>query len=148
MKHHISLLAPGFKIGKPFPSFKIMGTRYTCCSYCRRKVTFRSSRILPFRTEDPINPSVFMFCQSHVINVCIGSFRFRHGNRPIAEPEIINSIRAFSNCKKRFSVIPFHTNGKNVFPVKFHCTGIERSVYSKTFHQIRIRTRIKIIFPE
>jgi len=147
MKHDISLLTSCFKIRKPIPFFKIMSTGYSGSSNSRGEISSRSSRVFSLRTKDTINPSVFMPCKAHVINVCIRIVCFRHGYRVVPEPEIINSIRTFCDSKKGFPVIPLNTNSEYVFPFKLHCTCIECCMNAKAFHQVRICYPIEVISP-
>jgi hypothetical protein len=72
---------------------------------------------------------------------------FGHGHRIVPETEIINTVRAFRDSKKRFPVIPFNTGGKKVFTIKFHCTCIKRSMNANPFHEVGICPGIQIVLP-
>ena len=110
MKHHITLLTFSFQVRQTLPGFQVFGTGNSCRSRCRRQISHRSCVIVPFRTENTIYPTVFMGCETHVVNISCRNNVFRHHYRIIPKTEIVNTIRTFGYGKKRFTISTFHPN--------------------------------------
>ncbi len=66
----------------------------------------------------------------------------------IPESEIVDTVGAFSNRKKRFTVGTFDSYHKQILAVELDCAGVENGVASDTLHEERIGSRVEIVLPE
>ncbi len=97
--------------------------------------------------EKTIDIAVFMSRQAHVVDIGGRHDIIGKGHGAIPETEIVYSIRTLGNGEKRLAVVALHTDYKKIFPVPFHCAGIERCVHSYTLHEIGISGGIEIVTP-
>ena len=145
MEYHIPLLGRrGNQIGESFPLKQVFGTHQSALGNSGRLVCIGGGGISPFRTEDAVEPAVFMCYQAHVVNIGIGILQFRQHYRMFPEPEMVNTVRTFGHGKKGFSVNPFYTGYHQVASSPVDRTGIEDGIDRKSFQEIRIRRFIKI----
>ena len=53
--------------------------------------------------------------EAHIVDIRARILCVRHCDRPLPKSEIINAIRAFGHCKKRFAVHTLHSHHKQIF---------------------------------
>ena len=147
MKNYISLLRrmKCFQIVKALPCLEVFCSYNTCLSNCCGKI--RICFILALGTEHTVNPTIFMFGQTHVIYVCFLRAGIRKLYRIIPEMESIDSCIALCYCKERFTVISLYTDNQIIFSIQFNSTGVHHCVNSKAFLEIGVCLRIQVISP-
>ena len=147
MKNYISLLRrmKCFQIIKALPCLKVFCSYDTCFCNCCRQI--RICFILALGAEYTIDPSIFMFCQTHVIYICFLRAGIRKLYRIIPEMESIDSCIALCYCKERFTVISLYADNQIIFSVQFNSTGVHYCIDSETFLEIGVCLRIQVISP-
>ena len=147
MKHYVSLLRrmKSFKVVQTLPCLEVFCSYNTCFSNCCRQI--RICFILALGAEYTIDPSIFMFGQTHVIYICFLRAGIRKLYRIIPEMESIDSCIALCDCKERFTVISLYTDNQIIFSVQFNSTGVHYCIDSETFLEIGVCLRIQVISP-
>ena len=67
-------------------------------------IAFRGRRILSLRTENTVNPAIFMLNQPHVVHVRVRILRLRHLHGFIPKAEAVDPVRAVRDGKQTFPV--------------------------------------------
>ena len=147
MKNYISLLRrmKCFQIIKALPCLEVFCSYDACFCNCCRKI--RICFILALRTEHTINPTIFMFGQTHVIYICFFRAGIRKLYRIIPEMESIDSCIALCYCKERFTVISLYADNQIIFSVQLNSTGVHYCIDSETFLEIGVCLRVQVISP-
>ena len=147
MKHYISLLwgMKCFQVIKTLPCLEVFCSYDTCFCNCCRQI--RICFILALRAEYTIDPSIFVFGQTHIIYVCFLRAGIRKLYRVIPEMKSIDSCITLCYCKERFTIISFYTDNQIIFSIQFNSTGIHHCVDSKAFLEIGVCLRIQVISP-
>ena len=148
VKNNVTLLRLRLEVWKTLPVHQILCACNTCCCNCRRKIACRRIRILAFNTEDAVNPTILMCCESHIVYISRRLTIFRHCDRTIPETEVIHSVRALCHRKERLAVSTLDTNYKNILSIPFDCSGIEGGMHLETLHEIWICFLVEVISPE
>ena len=71
MQNDIALLAFGNQIRQTFPILQVFGADDTCFCNGRRQIARSCVRVKAFATENTINPTVFVCCQAHIVDICL-----------------------------------------------------------------------------
>ena len=147
MKNYVSLLRgmKSFQVIQTLPCLEVFCSYDTC--FCNRCGKIRICFILALRTEYTVNPSIFMFGQTHVIYVCFLRAGIRKLYRIIPEMKSIDSCIALCYCKEGFTVISLYADNQIIFSVQLNSTGIHHCINSKAFLKIRVCLRVQVISP-
>ena len=103
--------------------------------------------VLPLNTEDPVDPSVLMGSETHVVDVGGRVAIFRHRYRTGPETEVVHSVRALGHSEERFPVGALNPDEQDVFISKLDGSGIEGRMDAEPLHQVRISLLMEIISP-
>src|SRR6185369_3031914 len=98
--------------------------------------------------EESVDPTIFMSNKPHVINVNIGFICLRHQDRIVPKAKAIDTVLAFGNGKKRFTISPLNSNGEYKLAFELHRPAIKCCVDTHAFEQIRVCFEVQIVPPE
>ena len=127
---------------------EILRSGYAGRRHGRRQIARGSRRIMPFGTENTVNPTVLMGRKAHVVKVRFIPVGRGNRQRTVAEPESIDPVVALSQSEKGFTVVPFDPDHQYVFAVELDGSGIERSVDPEPFEQKRVSSGVQVVAPE
>ena len=148
MEHHVALLALRLEIGQSLPVDQVAGPGDAGGGDGAGEVAGRGVGIGPFRAEDAVDPAVFMVGQAHVVDVGVGVVGLRHGDRVVAEPEVVHSVRTLRQCEEGLAVNPLHPDHQAVAVAEFDRAGVHRRVDADPLEQHRVGRTVEIVAPE
>jgi len=147
MEHDVPLLRGRcFQIGQAVPFLEILGPGDPGLGHGRGKIARLGVRIFRFGTEDPVDPTVFMEDDTHVIEVGL-SGDFRNIEWLVPETEVVDAVFGFANREKALPVVAFGPDDHVHFAVPVEGTGIEGGIDSHPFHEEGIGFRVEIVAP-
>ena len=149
MEDDVPLLGrAGLQICQSFPGHKVFCAGNSALGDSGGLVSRRSVGVSFFRTEESVDPAVFMFGQPDIVDIGLGLSGTGHVYGRIPEAEMIDAVWAFRDGKKGFPIPAFDPYHHNVAVFPFNRSGIEDPVDAKPFHQEGVGLLIEIISPE
>ena len=105
--------------------------------------------IMPLGAEQPVNPSVLVAHQAHIVKVCFLVLQLRHADGIIPKTKSIHAVPAFRDGEKRLAVPAFNPGHQNNMP-PFHSIApdVEGAIDPEPGQQMRIVRVVEIITPE
>ena len=88
-----------------------------------------------------------MLSDPHVVYICLIRNCILKQDRPVPEPEIVNSAITFRNTKKGFAVSTFYPCHQTIFSVQKYGSGIHDRINWQALQKQWIRCGIQVIAP-
>ena len=102
---------------------------------------------MPFGAEHPVDPTILMLRDAHVIDIGGWHHILRHGDRFLPEAEVIDTVGRLCHGEERLTVGSLHAHHQQILVVPLDGPAVQGGVHHDALHQIRVVVLVEIVAP-